>query len=238
MMLALAGEVLTEPDVTLRQASYLDLPSVLQELGWTGVDRILVDLGLSSDQLADVSSGFSFHSGTELDMRFDRTQGLSAADLLATVSVEELERIFREFGEEPLSRPIADYVITQRTIQPIRTGVELANAVKACLPGWLRDGHSHPATRVFQALRIAVNDELGHVRRAVDDVFPASLNPGGILGVISFHSLEDRIVKQALKNSPEWDVLTPKPIAPRPAEVRFNPRSRSAKLRLARKISK
>lgn len=238
MMLSLAGEVLTEPDVTLRQASYLGLPTAMQELGWTGVDRILVDLGLSSDQLADDSRGFSFHATGELDLRFDRSQGLSAAELLATAPVEELERIFREFGEETWSRQIADYLINQRAIHPIRTGTELANAVKACLPGRQRDGSTHPATRIFQALRIAVNHELEHVRRAVEDVFPACLNPGGILAVITFHSLEDRIVKQALKNSPVWDVLTPKPIAPSPAEVRFNPRSRSAKLRLARKTLK
>lgn len=237
MMLALAGEVLTEPDVTLRRATYIDLPQLLQELGWTGVDRILVDLGLSSDQLADKASGFSFHSAGELDLRFDRSQGRSAADLLAKESVAELERIFREFSEEPWSRQIADHLIKQRAIQPIRTGIDLANAVKACLPGRQRDGQTHPATRVFQALRIAVNHELDHVRRAVEDVFPACLNPGGILAVITFHSLEDRIVKQALKNSPVWDVLTPKPTAPSPAEVRFNPRSRSAKLRLARKAS-
>lgn len=235
MMLQLAGQQLSGPDVVLQQSSFLDLPRVLQELGWQSVDRILVDLGLSSDQLADESRGFSFQSTGELDLRFDPSHGRSAAELLSTSSAEELEMVFREFGEEPHSRHIADHLVRQRAIQPICTGTQLADAVKACLPGtrWPRD--KHPATRIFQALRIAVNEELEHVRRAVEAIFPATLKPGGILGVISFHSLEDRIVKQAFRNRDVWEPLTAKPVEPSPAEVRFNPRSRSAKLRLARK---
>ena len=234
-MLSRAADVLTAPEVNLRQSSYCDLPRVLQELGWQRVDRVLVDLGLSSDQLADESRGFSFHSTGPLDLRFDRTQGVSAAELLATASVETLAQIFHEFGEEPQSRRLAEFLVQQRTIEPVRTGVQFAEAVLQGLR--MRPGGqgTHPATRLFQALRIAVNQELEHVRTAVEQVFPVCLAPGGILAVISFHSLEDRIVKQALKQSALWEPLTPKPMAPTPAEIRFNPRSRSAKLRLARR---
>lgn len=237
MMLALAGEALTGSDVSLRQASYVDLPEILQQFGWSGVDRILVDLGLSSDQLADDSRGFGFHSTGDLDLRFDRSQGVSAAELLATASVDELGRIFRDYGEEPHSVQIAEYLVRQRTAHPVRTGAALTVAIETCLRIRRHDRDTHPATRVFQALRIAVNQELEHVRHAVEDVFPACLNPGGILAVISFHSLEDRIVKQAFRNRDVWESLTPKPIVASPAEVRFNPRSRSAKLRQARKTS-
>ncbi len=237
MMVQLAGEILGGPDVFLRQASYLDVLRLLEEFGWSRADRILVDLGLSSDQLADPSRGFSFQSQGELDLRFDRTQGRSAAEVLAADSVEELEEILREFGEEPLSRQIAGHLVRQRASQPIRTGEQLATTVKTFLLGARPPRDKHPATRVFQALRIAVNHELDHVRQAVETVFPAALEPGGILAVISFHSLEDRIVKQAFRNRGVWENLTPKPIEPSPAEVRFNPRCRSAKLRLARKIA-
>jgi len=235
MMLILAEQKLTGPEITLRQASYVDLPRTLSELGWPGVDRILVDLGLSSDQLADDSRSFSFRSKGDLDLRFDRTQGVSAAELLVTASVEELDHIFRDFGEEPRSRQVAEHLVRQRSTQPIRTGVELAEAVLAALHVHHSDRDTHPATRVFQALRIAVNHELEYVQQAIEKIFPACLKPGGILAVISFHSLEDRLVKQALRNVDVWEPITSKPIAPTPAETRFNPRSRSAKLRLARR---
>lgn len=235
MMLEFAREKLAGPEVQLRQASYLELPRVLQELQWPGVDRIMVDLGLSSDQLADDSRGFSFHSSGDLDLRFDRTQGRSAAQVLAECTAEELANIFYELGEEPQSRQIAESLVRHRAIQPIRTGAELADAVQKCSPQRGRESGKHPATRIFQALRIAVNHELDHVREALETVFPRVLKPGGILAVISFHSLEDRIVKQALRKRDTWELLSSKPIEPTPAEVRFNPRSRSAKLRLARK---
>ncbi len=235
MMLRHAAESVTGPDVALRQGSYTELSRLLQDVGWNGVDRILVDLGLSSDQLADSSRGFGFRLAGNLDLRFDTTQGQSAAELLATASVEELERIFREYGEEPLSRLIAESLVNRRLHQPLRTADQLAEAVKACVPGRRRDGDKHPATQIFQALRLAVNEELEHVRRALAEIFPACLNPNGILAVITFHSLEDRLVKHVFRNTDVWDVLTPKPIVPTPAEVRFNPRSRSAKLRLARR---
>ncbi len=235
MMLELARPVLDNPAVELRQGSYAELPEVLKSLGWEPVDRILVDLGLSSDQLADESRSFSFQSAGELDLRFDRTQGTSAAELLASVSAEELERILREFGEEPFSRQIAQFLVERRKNQPIHTGLDLAEAIRQCPGVRSSDASRHPATLVFQALRIAVNQELEHVRRAIEETFPQSLKPGGILAVITFHSLEDRIVKQAFRQRETWDVITAKPISATPVEARFNPRSRSAKLRLARK---
>ena len=234
-MLQRASEKVHGPDVILRQASYSELPRLLQELQWPAVDRILVDLGLSSDQLEDDSRGFSFHSEGTLDLRFDPSHGQSAAELLASCSVEQLEAILREFGEEPHSRTIAESLARQRAVQPIRTGTELAEAVKNCVGVRGQSAGKHPATRVFQALRIAVNHELDHVRQAIETEFPKVLKPGGILAVITFHSLEDRIVKQAFRDRNTWEVLTAKPVEPTPAEVRFNPRSRSAKLRLARR---
>jgi 16S rRNA (cytosine1402-N4)-methyltransferase len=235
LMLGKAAQALSGADVVLRQAPYDDLPGVLRELGWPPADRILADLGLSSDQLADASRSFSFQSPGELDLRFDRTAGRSAAELLATASVEELERIFREFGEEPHSRRIAEHLAARRRAAPLRSGADLADAVCAALSRRYRERERHPATRVFQALRIAVNEELDRLRRAMERSFPESLRSGGVLAVITFHSLEDRIVKQAFRDADVWEPLTPKPIEPRPAEIRVNPRSRSAKLRLARK---
>jgi len=235
MMLELAADAVHGPAVTLRHGSYIELPSILAELGWSKVDRILVDLGLSSDQLAEQSRGFSFHSQGELDLRFDSTQGRSAAELLAESTVEELDHIFREYGEESHSRRLAEHLVRQRATEPVRTGVDLAAAVVNGLKLRVTNREAHPATRIFQALRIAVNGELDQVRQALTTTFPACLATGGILAVITFHSLEDRIAKQALRDADVWEALSPKPLAPSPAEVRYNPRSRSAKLRLARR---
>lgn len=235
MMLDLARPALLQPEVTLRQGSYADLPDILHQLGWSPVDRILVDLGLSSDQLADESRGFSFRANGELDLRFDRTRGKSATELLEKITEEELERILREYGEEQFSRQIARHLVAYRSVSPIRTGAQLADAVRECRAVRNQDESRHPATLVFQALRIAVNEELEHVRRALEESFPRSLKPGGILAVITFHSLEDRLVKQAFRQRDVWDSLTAKPVEASPVEARFNPRSRSAKLRLARR---
>jgi 16S rRNA (cytosine1402-N4)-methyltransferase len=235
MMIALAAEVISGSDVTLRRAEYADLPSILQELGWPRVDRVLVDLGLSSDQLADVSRSFSFQATGDLDLRFNTSQGRPASEILATYSLDDLERVFRDYGEEPHSRRIAEQIVRHRESAPIRSGAELADIVVRALPGPARLADKHPATRIFQALRIVVNGEMDHLERALHEAFPAAITPGGILVVISFHSLEDRIVKRALRNRDVWEPLTSKPVEPTPAEVRFNPRSRSAKLRLARR---
>ena len=159
-----------------------------------------------------------------------------AAELLAQASAGELETILREFGEEPLARPLAEFLVKRRAIQPVRTGAELGRVVSEC-PAFKRMGASekHPATRVFQALRIAVNQELEHVERGISQSAYRALKPGGLLGVITFHSLEDRLVKNEFRNDQRWENLTSKPIVATPQEQRFNPRSRSAKLRVAMK---
>ncbi len=236
MMLGHAGKVVSGPNMFLRHSSYVELPAVLRELGMTGVDRILLDLGLSSDQLSDVSRGFGFLSDGPLDLRFDPSSGKSAADVLAYASAAQLEEVFTEFGEEPRAKALAEYLVKRRTSAPIRTGADLTQAVAEC-PAIRKQGHSdkNPATRIFQALRIAVNHELEHVERGISSSAYDSLNPGGLLAVITFHSLEDRLVKNEFRNQDRWVNLTAKPIVASPQEQRFNPRSRSAKLRVAQK---
>lgn len=233
-MLDRARLVLPAESVSLHRGSYVDLPEFLKIENLTGVDRILVDLGLSSDQLADRERGFSFHAEGPLDLRFHAGGGPTAAEFLAKAPAEELEQIFRDYGEEPHSRGIAAAIVKQRAAQPIQTAQELSQLVES-VTGHQGRGEKHPATRVFQALRLAVNRELEHVRKALTEVFPQCLRPGGLLVVISFHSLEDRIVKEAFRDATLWDVVTPKPLLPTPTEERVNPRSRSAKIRIARR---
>lgn len=235
MMLRWAREALPDPAIVLHHGSYVELPAVLDELGLDGVDRFLLDLGLSSDQLEDRDRGFSFRAEGPLDLRFDTRQGLSAADYLATATSEQLAADFHTFGEEHHSRQIADYLVQRRTQAPVRTATELADAVVACLGHKAASSDKHPATRVFQALRIAVNAELQHVQQGVEVVGPQIVRPGGLMAVITFHSLEDRLIKQAFRDKAVWEDLTPKPLVATPAEVRVNPRSRSAKLRVARR---
>jgi 16S rRNA (cytosine1402-N4)-methyltransferase len=237
MMLGHAAAVIsTAPNVSLHQSSYVEMPLILRELGIDGVDRILLDLGLSSDQLADEQRGYGFNSDGPLDLRFDISKGSPAADLVANASESDLEQIFREFGEESLAAPIAAWLVSIRATRPIRTGKDLSNAVAEC-PAVRRHakGDKNPATRIFQALRIAVNQELDHVQQGISSSCYGSLKPGGILAVISFHSLEDRIVKNEFRDRERWEQVTDKPITATPQELRFNPRSRSAKLRVARK---
>jgi 16S rRNA (cytosine1402-N4)-methyltransferase len=236
MMLGYAAKSVSGENVTLQQASYVEIPAVLEKLGIPGVDRILLDLGLSSDQLSDISRGFGFLSNGPLDLRFDVASGQPASDVLATWNASQLEEIFREYGEEPLARPLAEYLVKRRATQPIRTGADLSASVAEC-PAFRRQGPSdkNPATRVFQALRIAVNHELDHVQRGISSSCHVSLKPAGLLAVITFHSLEDRLVKNEFRMQERWDNLTAKPIVATPQEQRFNPRSRSAKLRVAMK---
>lgn len=223
------------PDIELVARSYCELPAVLQERGLTSVDRILVDLGLSSDQLATADRGFSFQTDGPLDLRFNPREGVPASTLLATQDGVELARIFTEFGEEPAARRIADAIIRERSSGAVDTTSHLATLIERTV-GVAKPGDRHPATRVFQALRIAVNRELEHVQDAVTRSFPQSLKGGGLLAVITFHSLEDRIVKTAFRNAELWEAVHSKPIVATPAEIRFNPRSRSAKLRIARRV--
>lgn len=232
MMLRLAAENLGDnPDLILKQASYAELDAVLDELALPAVDRVLVDLGLSSDQLADRERGFGFKVGGPLDLRFDIRQGLPASELLRTADVQQLTDIFRDFGEDPNAHRIAHAIVQHRSSVAINTAEELARLVEQASPG--RRGDTHPATRVFQALRIAVNEELEQLKRLLNDVGPRRIQSGARLVVISFHSLEDRYVKDAFRETERWDPLTKKPITATPTEERLNPRSRSAKLRAA-----
>jgi 16S rRNA (cytosine1402-N4)-methyltransferase len=194
-------------------------------------DGIIADLGVSSPQLDLPERGFSFQHTADLDMRMDRSQSLTAAEIINHWDERELARIFYEYGEERYSRRIAKQIVKQR---PLQTTTDLAEAIARSVPPQYRYGRINPATRVFQALRIAVNQELSSLEKFLS-VAPNWLKSEGIIAVISFHSLEDRIVKHSFKNSTQLEVLTKKPIIPQPEEQKQNPRSRSAKLRLARR---
>jgi len=220
--------------------SYTQLGEILEEKGAPGVDGILLDLGLSSHQLHQSHRGFSFLGDEPLDMRFNPQEGVTAAHLLNTWPPEGLERIFKEYGEEPRSRKLARGVVEARRRAPFRTTQDLVRVMSQALgPGGRRRGRLHPATRVFQALRIAVNQELDQLDFFLSQA-PAWLLPEGRLAIISYHSLEDRRVKQRLAAWEQAGVmrrLTRKPLTPTTAEVARNPRARSAKLRIAEKFS-
>jgi 16S rRNA (cytosine1402-N4)-methyltransferase len=216
--------------VKVAQVNFAELPAVLDEIGVEFVDGVLLDLGLSSDQLADDARGFSFDAGGELDLRFDPTQGKPAWKLLQRLTERELADLIYEFGEERFSRRLARRIVEQQHERPIRTAAELAALVRRAVP---RSADKiDPATRTFQALRIAVNRELESLDQALAHI-PDHLRPGGRLAIISFHSLEDRRVKEAFRSDERLGVLTKKPLRPTDEEVHANPRSRSAKLRVA-----
>lgn len=230
-MLDLAESATRGQPVTLVQCPYSQIGEVLDELGIEGgVDGVLLDLGLSSDQLAWEHRGFSFQKDGPLDMRFDPDEGRTAADLVNSLKESELADIFYQYGEERHSRRVARRIVEERRKEPIRTTGRLATIVRRAIPG--RRGPIDPATRVFQGLRIAVNRELEHLDSALANL-SNWLRPGGRAVMISFHSLEDRRVKWAFRNDPELLVLTKKPIEAKPEEIRRNPRARSAKLRVA-----
>jgi len=214
-------------------ADFRDLAAVLRELQIGCVDGILLDLGMSSDQLADAQRGFSFQADGELDLRFDPTGGRPAWQLIEQLGADALANLIYEYGEERYSRRIARRIVECRGRQRLRSTRALAELVRSCVPR-SRNHPIDPATRTFQALRIAVNDELGALEAALRDA-AGVLRPGGRLAVISFHSLEDRRVKQMFRDNPQYVVLTKKPLRPYESEVRRNPRSRSAKLRVAAK---
>ena len=248
--LALARETLApyESRVTLAQASYLSLLEVMHSLGWEAVDGILLDLGLSSMQLDTSGRGFSIQHEAPLDMRFNPDTGLSAAQLVNSLPEADLADLLFKYGEEPRSRRIAKMIVN---VRPVTTTTQLAEIVKRAYPERSR---IHPATRTFQALRIAVNDELSVLENALPRAV-AALRPGGRLAVIAFHSLEDRIVKAFFRGERK-DLVNPpyeqiyeverkatlkevnrKPITPAEAEIKENPRARSAKLRVVEKLS-
>jgi len=215
-------------------SSSAHMRQVLDDLGITFANRILLDLGVSSMQLDKAERGFSFMREGPLDMRMDTTAGQTAADIVNTAEEAELARIFYEYGEEKFSRRIAKSIVEQRTKQPIKSTVDLASLVQGCVP---RSGKIHPATRVFQALRIAVNDELATVQESLQSAW-ASLAIGGRLVVLSFHSLEDRLVKNAMRSWEEAgnaELVQRKVVCPGDEECRQNPRARSTKLRVCQK---
>ncbi len=235
----------------LHHGNFVDAPEILGPDAEGAFDGILLDLGISSIQLDDPERGFSFQTDGPLDMRMDKTRGQTAADLVMTLPAEELERIFRQYGEEPMARRVARHLVKERERLAFVTTQDLAEEVEKIIP---RRGKRHPATKVFQALRIAVNDEL----RSVEDALPALtrlLKPGGRIAVISFHSLEDRLVKRFFHHRsrpwidrPEWPEPRPNPdyqyrllsrksLKPTQEEVRNNPRARSAQLRVAERIA-
>ena len=228
-MLALAAPKLAGFAVSIKRANFDQLPAVLVELGIERVNGVLADLGFCSDQLDDPNRGLSFRSDGPLDMRLNRSAGETAADLVNRLSEESLANLIYEFGEERLSRRIAKRIVERRGKKPFETTAELADAVRSCVP---RKGGIDPATRTFQALRIAVNDELGSLDRLLL-ALPEIVAIGGRAGIISFHSLEDRRVKYSFRNAEVWTPLTKKPVEAREEETATNPRARSAKLRVA-----
>ena len=236
----------------LRQANFREIADVASAAGFGTVDGLLLDLGLSSYQLVDIERGFGFRAGGRLDMRFDTGRGRPAADLLATLGQDELVDLFRRYGEEPFSGRIARVIVETRRTAPVDTAEALATLVERAVPT-PKGRRRHPATRVFQALRIAVNDELGALEAALEASLTL-LRPGGRLVVLSYHSLEDRIVKQFIAAQQRGCVCPPQlPIcvcgrepalrslgksqAPGAEEVSVNPRSRSARLRAAERVA-
>lgn len=222
--------------ILLAECSYADVPEILEEAEIEAVDGILLDLGLSSDQLDDEDRGFSFNADGPLDLRFNPEAGKSAAQLLERVSAERLADIIYQYGEERFSRRIARAVCERQREKPITTALDLAEIVRRSLPAKARHQNIHPATRTFQALRIAVNEELKQLEVALKRL-PDCLRPGGRIAIISFHSLEDRMVKNAFRDDDRLEVLTRKPLVATDQEVADNPRSRSAKFRVAARKS-
>lgn len=228
--------------VMLIQGHFVDLKRLLGDRGIREVHGALFDLGVSSTQIDDPSRGFSFQSKGALDMRMDRSSGATAADIVNGTDEVDLANMIYQFGEERYSRRIARAIVRVRAERPFTTTSELTSVIESAVPGHYRRGRIHCATRTFQALRIAVNQELDHLEPALRDA-AGLLAPGGRLCVISFHSLEDRIVKQtfralSVETNDELEILTKRPQLPTEEEVRRNPRSRSAKLRVIQRIAK
>ena len=239
--------------VTLVHSNFCRMAEVVKELGLPGVDGILLDLGVSSPQLDEVSRGFSYMADAPLDMRMNGKDALTAREVVNVWPQEELRRILWNYGEERYAPQIAAAICRRREETPIETTLELVDVIRSAMPASALREKQHPAKRTFQAIRIAVNDELGSVEKAMEAAIPL-LNPGGRLAVITFHSLEDRIVKLAMAEAakgctcpPQFPVcvcgkkpivklITRKPIVTSPEELEANPRSRSAKLRVCEKL--
>ena len=242
-----------EDRVTLVHSNFCEIASVLENLNIHGVDGILLDLGVSSPQLDDGDRGFSYMVDAPLDMRMNNEDSLSADTVVNTWSYEELKKILYEYGEERYAPKIAAAICSCREAAPIRTTLELVDIIRSAMPAAALREKQHPAKRSFQAIRIAVNDELNSVAKVMEDAIP-KLNKGGRLAVITFHSLEDRIVKNAMANAakgctcppnfpvcvcgkkPQVKLITRKPIVSGDEELERNPRARSAKLRICEKL--
>lgn len=238
--------------VTFVHSNYSELENVLSELGVDKIDGILMDLGVSSYQLDTAERGFSYMQDAKLDMRMNRDDTKSAYEVVNEYSEEELRRIIFEYGEEKFARNIAANIVKKRAEAPIETTLELAELIKASMPKAAREGGHHPAKRTFQAIRIEVNEELAAIPRAIEAAVN-HLNAGGRIAIITFHSLEDRLVKQkyaalatgctcprefpvcVCNNKPKINLVNKKPITASDDELEVNPRSRSAKLRVAEK---
>ena len=239
--------------VTLVHSNFDQIDRILNELSLSGADGMLFDLGVSSPQLDDSTRGFSYMADAPLDMRMDQSGGMTAAEVVNQWPQEELRRILYQYGEERYAPQIAAAIVRRRQDRPIQTTMELAQIVREAMPARALKEKQHPAKRSFQAIRIAVNDELASVDRMLQAAVPR-LNPGGRLAVITFHSLEDRIVKTGLAGfargctcppdfpvcvcgkTPDVKLVNKKPILPSQQELEENPRSRSAKLRVAEKL--
>ena len=239
--------------VTLVHSNFCEIAQVLKDLGIDGVDGILLDLGVSSPQLDDAERGFSYMNDAPLDMRMNGEDALSAYEVVNTWSYEELRRILFDYGEERYAPRIADAICRRREEKPIRTTLELVDIIRSAMPAAALREKQHPAKRSFQAIRIAVNDELGSVETVMRDAIPC-LNPGGRLAIITFHSLEDRSVKNGMAEAakgctcppsfpvcvcgkkPKVKLISRKPIVSGDEELGRNPRARSAKLRICEKL--
>ena len=227
-----AAKTLRGLPIKVAQSNFCDIPEILEELDIKQVDGVLLDLGLSSDQLADHERGFSFSSDGPLDLRFDTTQGEPTWRLVNRLSPENLADLIYAYGEERHSRRIARAIVKRREESPIQTTAELAEIVRRAVPKTRDSLRIDPATRTFQALRIAANEELKSLEIALRRI-PDCLVPGGRLAIISFHSLEDRRVKEAFRDDDRYEVITRRPIQASEEEIEQNPRARSAKLRVA-----
>ncbi len=239
--------------VIIVKSNFSEVAGVCRNLGYDRIDGLLLDLGVSSFQLDEASRGFSYNADAPLDMRMSDTNPLTAYEVVNSYSESELKRILFEYGEERFAGRIASKIVNARAIKPIETTIELSELIKSAIPSAARNGGHHPAKRSFQAIRIEVNGELDVIAPTIETVCGV-MNSGGRMAIITFHSLEDRAVKQAYQklaegctcpknfpvcvcgNKPKIKIITKKPIVPSETELEENPRSRSAKLRIAEKI--
>ncbi len=243
-----------EDQVKLFQGSFLKAPEILQQLQISAVDGILLDLGVSSPQLDNPARGFSYQDDAPLDMRMDQSQELTAAKIVNNYEQDQLTKIISKYGEERWASRIAEFIVDFRERKPLESTYDLIDVIKAAIPASARRSGGHPARRTFQALRIETNNELQEVEDFLQQV-PTLLRTGGRIGVISFHSLEDRIVKHTFKHlaeeclcppdfpvcrcdkKAELKIITRSPVQPGEKEIKQNPRSRSAKFRVAEKLA-